>query len=95
MKTLKTILVGLVAGMIIYGTGKVVQAYQRQITLLEGRVQRAEEHIPTITELQQMLVNKGHKLKIDGRLGPETIKTWKWEINNYFAAGYFEKGDKK
>jgi hypothetical protein len=42
-----------------------------------------------------MLVNKGHKLKIDGRLGPETIKTWKWEINNYFAAGYFEKVDKK
>lgn len=90
VKIFKTITVWLVAGMIIYGTGRIVQAYQRQINLLQARVQQAEEHIPTIMELQQLLLNKGYKLKIDGRLGPETKKAWKREINNQYAAEYFK-----
>jgi peptidoglycan hydrolase-like protein with peptidoglycan-binding domain len=96
MKIPGTILAVLTAAAMVYATGLAVQAYQRQVALLQGRVQRAENHIPTITELQQMLIDKGHyNLKIDGRLGPETMAAWEREINNQYAAKWFEKRDKK
>ncbi len=36
----------------------------------------ATQPLPTITQIQQELVRRGHDIKADGRLGPATQKAW-------------------
>ncbi len=39
----------------------------------------------TFTELQQQLVDRGYNIKVDGRIGKETLKAWSTEIcNDYY-----------
>ncbi len=46
--------------------------------------------LPTITQIQQELVNRGHDIKADGRLGPATQKAWDEEINKGIIYKNFE-----
>ncbi len=32
--------------------------------------------LPTITQIQQELVSRGHDIEVDGRLGPATQEAW-------------------
>lgn len=39
----------------------------------------------TFTEIQQILVDRGHNIEIDGRIGKETLRAWSVEIcNDYY-----------
>jgi len=87
MKTLKSILAGLVLVVVIsLGT----KAYQGQIAILQAQVVKAESHIPSPIEIQQMLINKGHNLKLDGIIGKKTLAAWDKEVCNRHADKWFD-----
>lgn len=58
-------------------------------TIVPGAQTQAQ--IPTFTEIQQMLVEKGYKIKVDGVIGTETLKAWDAELCNQQASKMFKK----
>ena len=87
MNLLKSILAGLVL-VVVISLG--VKAYQGQITTLQAQVVKAEAHIPSPIEIQQMLINKGYDLKLDGIIGKETKAAWDKETGNQYAEKWFD-----
>ena len=43
----------------------------------------------TFRQLQQDLVDRGHDIKVDGIVGPNTLAAWEKEIGNDSALQYF------
>ncbi len=103
MKNAKTILVALLGIVLVIGIGQYCQHYQRQITTLQAELTEAKNHLPTFIEIQEMLVARGHDIKIDDKIckgwnipgHSETLAAWESEICNDFAEPYFRNMDKK
>ena len=72
----------------------------RKISLLEQHIaeQRAYiqqfNYIPTISDIQQRLVNLGYDIKVDGKIGGETITAWGLaigtQIDEKLSGHYYE-----
>lgn len=49
-------------------------------------VVESQMQIPTIVEVQQMLVDKGYEIEVDGIIGKETLTAWDRAICNEEAS---------
>lgn len=47
--------------------------------------------LPSQSDIQQALVDRGYDIKIDGVIGAESRKAWDAEINNQFTREYFQE----
>ncbi len=66
--------------------------------ILISVVQPNPTPLPSITQIQQELVNRGHDIEVDGRLGPATQKAWDEETLKGVIYKNFEsvmKADRK
>ena len=52
---------------------------------------QTQADMPTFEDIQQMLVDRGYNIEIDGRIGKETLKAWDTEICNQEASKMFER----
>ena len=51
------------------------------------------QRLPRPKEIQQMLVDRGHDIVIDGKIGTISQDAWDYEVNNDYARVYFVKGE--
>lgn len=51
----------------------------------------SQDHIPTFTEIQQQLVDRGHNIKVDGIIGKETLRAWERELCDQYASDMFKR----
>lgn len=51
---------------------------------------REYEHIPSPYELQRMLVERGYDIKVDGKIGPQTMEAWNSVYIQQSANSYFK-----
>ncbi len=89
MKNIPALVIGLLLFVLI---GFLVERHHLQAEVRQLRLQN--DHIPTFRELQQMLIDKGYKIKADGKIckmwnvpgHSETIEAWDDEICQQSAA---------
>ena len=84
MKIIPALVIGLLMFVLL---GLLVERCYLQAEVRQLRLQ--SDHIPTFTELQEMLVAKGYNLEVDGIIGIKTIMAWDRAINQQYAAPYF------
>ena len=51
------------------------------------------QRLPRPKEIQQALVDRGHDIVIDGKIGTISQDAWVYEVNNDYARVYFVKGE--
>lgn len=66
----------------------------RAMPSLDGVPNIQKERIPTPTEIQQLLIERGYNVGpdgADGKIGTKTLKAWDRAICDQYAAEYFKE----
>lgn len=69
--------------------GFLLNSKDNEVDLCEQHIAEQQQSIslvPSVIQLQRQLREKGHNIKADGIVGPNTLKAWDKEICNQHAA---------
>lgn len=61
---------------------------QRCTDANQGAASTRTGAVPTIDQIQQMLVDRGHDIRVDGIMGRETLDAWQEVVFNQYAREY-------
>lgn len=80
---IKLIITLAIAAVIFAGTGLAVQ----NLSVDAGQSRPETMPLPSPTDIQRMLIDRGHQIEADGIVGPKTRAAWEAEMIKISAAG--------
>ena len=94
MKTRVILINVAVAVFMILGIGFVAVVGGKAVEQEYKKPPQFNTSIPTPTELQEMLVAEGYDIKVDGKIGKNTIAAWEDYACNKYAVLEFRRVEK-